>query len=92
MALFGWDWGNVPSWFSAASFSAAAFVIWRDRKIRVRQQVDQVSVWADGFKAHDETEAPFGGYYLIGEIQIKNSGLVAVNVFNILYTITGFWA
>lgn len=92
MALFGWDWGNVPSWFSAASFSAAAFAIWRDRTIRVRHQVDQVSVWAEGFISHDEPEPLFTGYYLTAQIQVKNSGQLAVHVSNIDYTITGYWA
>ncbi|UJW32451.1 hypothetical protein L3Q67_01290 [Saccharothrix sp. AJ9571] len=92
MALFGWDWGNVPSWFSAASFSAAAFVIWRDRMIRVRQQVDQVSVWGNGFAAQEVDEHLFDGYYVTVDIRVKNSGALAVHVSNICYLVVGYWA
>lgn len=92
MGWLGLDWGNVPSWASAASFSLAGFVILRDRKIRARQQVDQVSAWGDGFTAHEESEMLFEGYYVMANIQIKNSGPLAVHVSNITYTIVAYWA
>lgn len=39
-----WQWGNVPSWFSAGSFMAAAIVIYRDRRLRKKQQLDSIAV------------------------------------------------
>ncbi|WP_326950250.1 hypothetical protein OG439_16570 [Amycolatopsis sp. NBC_01307] len=47
MGYLGLDWGNVPSWFSAASFGAAAYVIARDRGSKNRNQVNQVGVWLE---------------------------------------------
>ncbi len=93
MTWLGWDWGNVPSWFSAASFSVAAGAFLRDRSIRRRQQVDQVSAWGAGFSSHDEEDDPlFRGYYVIANIQVKNSGPLAVHVSNISYQISAYWA
>ncbi|MET8852641.1 hypothetical protein [Amycolatopsis sp. NPDC004625] len=46
-----WDWvstwqlGNVPSWFSGVSLVLALWIIVRDRRHRIRGQVESVGVW-----------------------------------------------
>jgi hypothetical protein len=94
MALFGWDWGNVPSWFSAASFSAAGFVILRDRTIRTRQQVNQIGAWGK-FTASPTTMRDDSSGSLIYEfrpsIDFRNSSDLPVTLHALHYSMTWTW-
>ncbi len=88
----GWQWGNVPSWFSAGSFMAAAFVIIRDRRIRRRHQVDNVGVW--GEFSIDESQHIFSSSAgkIVPIIYVKNSSNRPVYIDSIKYEISYSWA
>ncbi|WET76888.1 hypothetical protein P3102_22555 [Amycolatopsis sp. QT-25] len=86
MGYLGLDWGNVPSWFTAASFSAAAYVIFRDRTHKRRQQLDSTGFWG---------EVTSGTFMQSGEertqitpiLYIKNASNLPVYVISVDYEV-----
>lgn len=90
MGWLGLDWGNVPGWFSAGSFMAAAYVISRDRQHRKRQQVDGVGIWGEFDLCQDEESIEFG--FIIPRIHIKNAGVLPVYLERAVYEVSYTWA
>jgi hypothetical protein len=89
MALFGWDWGNVPSWASAGTFLIAGSVYLRDRKQRQRQNVDDVSMW--GTVKIGAPDPASDGYQIDALISLKNVGSHPVYLGMLNYVIHFEW-
>ncbi|WP_406639107.1 hypothetical protein [Amycolatopsis sp. WGS_07] len=86
-----WQWGNVPSWFSAGSFMAAAIVIFRDRKIRRRNQIDNLGIWGEfSVAADDNSGSPIVGK-LVPKIHVKNPTNLPARIESIHYEVTFSW-
>jgi hypothetical protein len=86
-----WQWGNVPSWFSALSFAAAALAFWRDRSIRLRRQVDDVGAWGESNSIRDSLGAGTGHYSIATIITVENATNKNVNVVAIKYSASYRW-
>ncbi|WP_410673801.1 hypothetical protein [Amycolatopsis sp. cmx-4-68] len=82
MGYLGLDWGNVPSWFSAASFGAAAYAIVRDRQYRKRDQINNVGVWGD-FRVDKAKITPV--------VHFKNASKLPVYISKVKYRMRYCW-
>jgi hypothetical protein len=88
------DWGNLPSWFSGLSFTAAAIVIVRDRRHRQRKQVDDIGVWGnfhgdDGMK---ELLPDSLAMVILPKISVRNASNLPARVVSIRYVVHYRWA
>ncbi|MET8997092.1 hypothetical protein [Amycolatopsis sp. NPDC004169] len=88
MGYLGLDWGNVPSWFSAASFSAAAYVIIRDRAHKKRSQIDSVGLWGEiEFEKSAPSDTP--STRIIPTLHVKNASKLPVYLVAGEYELSG---
>lgn len=88
MGWLGLDWGNVPSWFSALSFSATALIIWRDRKHRLRRQIEDVGIWVKVDVANDSSEADTETCIrLISTVFARNAANLPIEILSVRYVV-----
>jgi hypothetical protein len=88
----GLDCGNVPSWFSALSFSATALIIWRDRKHRLRRQIEDVGVWVKLEISDDDTQPEAGvKFRMTPTVWVRNAANLPVEIVSVRYIVRYQW-